>query len=186
MGGALRCASCPVSLQKSFLSHGYRRLKYLKMSLAASLHAVLFTSQGTTRSYQTVGLQPQLTRMGRRDPPMDQVAEASWSTACWDLAGFSFSWPEIRGAPVLLLVRDRWGLLVFSSGWGGEGAATLAFSHERWHGVKGHKSILKLAPLKNPNTIKRHIPEPKNKHKTRHFLRHEGPSQEHCGLQVPR
>lgn len=69
---------------------------------------------------------------------------------------------------------------------GGEGAATLAFSHERWHGVKGHKSILKLAPLKNPNTIKRHIPEPKNKHKTRHFLRHEGPSQEHCGLQVPR
>lgn len=50
-----------------------------------------------------------------------------------------------------------------------------------WHGVKGHNSILKLAPLKNPNTIKRHIPEAKNNHKTRHFLRHEGRGQELWG-----
>lgn len=90
------------------------------------------------------------------------------------------------GLPYCFLSGTDGDCLYFPVGGGGEGAATLAFSHERWHGVKGHKSILKLAPLKNPNTIKRHIPEPKNKHKTRHFLRHEGPSQEHCGLQVPR
>lgn len=61
-------------------------------------------------------MQPQLPRVGR--PSQKQPGAL--------LVGDTASPGQRRGAPALLLVRDRSGLLVFSS----RGTATLAFSHE--------------------------------------------------------
>lgn len=107
MGGALRCPSCPANLLKSFLSHGYRFLKHLKMSLAASLHAVLCPPylQGHNRKLPDCRLIAAACQGGETGPSRGQVTEVAWNIACWDSAGFSFSWAE-RWGPTLLLVRD--------------------------------------------------------------------------------
>lgn len=94
-GGALRCPSFPVNLQKSFLSHGYRScslfLKRLEMSLAASLQAGLLTFPGPNRKL------PVCRHAAAAPQGGETVTEAAWSIACWE-AESSFSWPETWGS----------------------------------------------------------------------------------------
>lgn len=166
--------------QKSFLPHGYRF--YFSLPQASKdVPGCLSLCHLPGHHWKSTDCRHSaaVPQGGETGPSSGRLTETAQTRLVWTQQNPA-SPGQGRGVPTQLLLQDWMGTACIFQ-WGDCHSCFWSWLLRGWHGVKGHNSILKLAPLKNPNTIKRHIPEAKNNHKTRHFLRHEGRGQELWG-----